>query len=65
MRTLDPDMFAWRVSPEGHYFVDLLLGNDSPRLMLDDGASAGDVTSEWISRLAEFAERRRPYLLYS
>jgi uncharacterized protein YbbC (DUF1343 family) len=65
MRTLDPDMFAWRVSPDGHYFVDLLLGNDSPRLMLDDGASAGDMISEWISRLDDFAERRRPYLLYS
>ena len=64
-RKLDPDAFAWRESDEGRYFVDLLLGNDSPRLMLDDGASAGDVTSTWTTELDAFAERRRPYLLYS
>ena len=65
LRRLDRAAFAWRVSDQGRYFVDLLLGSDRPRRILDDGASAGDVTADWTTESAEFAERRRAFLLYS
>jgi uncharacterized protein YbbC (DUF1343 family) len=65
VRMLAPDKFEWRAASEGRFFVDLLLGSDQPRRMLDNGASARDVTADWGSQSATFSERRRPFLLYS
>lgn len=64
-RRIEPEQFSWRASPAGPFFVDLLLGSDQPRRMLDEGASAGDLVANWRSECADFAARRRPFLLYS
>ena len=65
IRSLDPQAFAWRQSSDGGYFVDLLLGSDQPRLMFDQGASADEIVAAWSDERDRFADRRKPYLLYS
>jgi uncharacterized protein YbbC (DUF1343 family) len=65
IRRLDAEAFAWRESREGRYFLDLLLGSERPRQLLDDGAGATAVMARWAEESALFAERRRPFLLYS
>jgi uncharacterized protein YbbC (DUF1343 family) len=64
LRELDGDAFAWREGREGRYSIDLLLGSDGPRRMLDDGATVAQVTAGWEDEARTFEERRRPYLLY-
>ena len=64
----DPDPakgFAWRSgdSYPGRW-IDLLTGSDRFRVMLDGGASAGQIVAAWQPELADFDRRRRPYLLY-
>ncbi|MGB3330248.1 MAG: DUF1343 domain-containing protein [Thermomicrobiales bacterium] len=61
----DPE-FAW-VQPnhdERPFFIDLLLGSDHPRMLLDKGASPADVMASWPDEQAAFARRREPFLLY-
>ncbi|MGC4190105.1 MAG: DUF1343 domain-containing protein [Thermomicrobiales bacterium] len=63
----DPD-FAW-VQPDhddAHrpFFIDLLLGSDRPRTLLEAGASPTDVTATWEDEQAAFMKRRAPFLLY-
>ena len=65
IRSLDPQAFAWRQSSDGGYFVDLLVGSDQPRLMFDQGASADAIVAAWSNESDRFADRRKPYLLYS
>lgn len=65
LRRHDPK-FAW-VQPnhdERPFFIDLLLGSDRPRLMLDQGASPDEVMAGWADDQAAFAARRAPFLLY-
>ncbi len=64
LRELDPDAFAWRKGREGKYSLDLLLGSDRPRRMLDAGDSVVQITAGWEEDASKFEERRRPYLLY-
>ncbi len=65
LRRLGPDEFAWRQGAEGRYFVDLLLGSDRPRRMLDEGASPVEVMAGWAEDAAAFGERRGRFLLYA
>ena len=61
----DPE-FAW-VQPnhdERPFFIDLLLGSDRPRLLLDEGASPDEVMAGWQDDQRAFARRREPFLLY-
>jgi uncharacterized protein YbbC (DUF1343 family) len=64
IRTLDPEAFAWRSFEEGRYFVDLLLGSDQPRRLLNEGAGATEVMAGWDDQSAAFAGRRQTFLLY-
>ena len=65
IRALAPKVFAWRESPEGRFFVDLLLGSGQPRRLLDGGSGPDEVMAGWAEERVRFAERRRPFLLYS
>ncbi|MDQ3613713.1 MAG: DUF1343 domain-containing protein, partial [Chloroflexota bacterium] len=65
LRALDPGSFAWRQGREGQYSIDLLLGTDQPRRMLDDGNDVAQVMTGWDAEVQSFEERRRPYLLYT
>lgn len=65
MRRHDP-AFAW-VQPnhaDRPFFIDLLLGSDGPRLMLDEGATPDEAMTSWPAEQASFCERRAPYLRY-
>jgi uncharacterized protein YbbC (DUF1343 family) len=64
VRALSVDEFGWRERSEGGFFIDLLLGNDQPRQLLDEGASAADVMANWKKERALFAARREPFLMY-
>ena len=58
--------FAW-VQPnhdDRPFFIDLLLGSDRPRTMLDAGASPDEVMAGWADDQRAFAARRAPFLLY-
>jgi uncharacterized protein YbbC (DUF1343 family) len=65
IRSADPGAFAWRQDAEGSFFLDKLLGGDGPRRLLDAGAGADEVLASFRDDAAAFAERRRPFLLYS
>jgi uncharacterized protein YbbC (DUF1343 family) len=65
IRALDPETFAWRSFEEGRYFVDLLLGSDEPRRLLDERAGAAEVMASWKAESEAFAGQRQPFLLYT
>jgi uncharacterized protein YbbC (DUF1343 family) len=54
--------FDWR--GDGGRWIDLLTGSDRFRTMLEADASAEEIVAAWQTELAEFDERRGPYLLY-
>ena len=64
LRKLYPDSFAWQQGQDNRHFVDLLLGGDEIRRAFDTGAEVADVMSGLPEQLAEFQERRRPFLMY-
>ena len=64
LRDMDPDAFGWRTGRDGNHALDLLLGSDRPRRMLDAGDSVEQITAGWEGEARAFEDRRRPYLLY-
>ena len=64
MRQLAPDRFAWLQGADGRFFIDLLLGSDTPRRALDHGIAVEQVIQQWDADARAFAERSQPYLLY-
>ena len=66
IKEMHPDDFGWRPPfVEGdHPPFDKLIGSDRPRKMLDSGATVEDIMQEWHASIAEFHERRQPYLIY-
>ncbi len=64
LRDMVPGAFAWRTGRDGNYALDLLLGSDRPRRMLDAGDSVEQITAGWEEEARAFEDRRRPYLLY-
>lgn len=65
LRMIDQAAFAWRRGPERPLFIDLLLGDDRPRLALDAGADPAEVLAGWDAEADAFATRRAPFLLYN
>jgi uncharacterized protein YbbC (DUF1343 family) len=66
IRRMYPDHFAWLppysagVEPSIQHF-DRLIGTTAVRDQIGAGVSSGDIVAGWIH---DFAEQRRPYLLY-
>ncbi len=64
LRGLNLDAFAWRGSSEGEYALDLLLGSNAPRRLLDAGESVAQITAGWEKDALAFEDRRQAFLLY-
>ncbi len=64
LRALDPAHFAWIEGAGGHFFIDRLLGDDTPRHALDAGEPVTEITQAWPAEIDAFAVRRQPFLLY-
>jgi uncharacterized protein YbbC (DUF1343 family) len=56
--------FAWQQNEDGRFFVELLLGSDQPRRMLDQGATAAEIVAAWDEQRRAFAHRSSGYVLY-
>jgi uncharacterized protein YbbC (DUF1343 family) len=57
--------FDWRAGdPADKRWIDKLTGSTRVRDQIEDGASVDTITGAWRRELAEFVDRRRPYLLY-
>lgn len=63
--TLQSEGFAWRQLQSGEHVIDMLAGTDTLRSRLDAGTNPSEIIAVWQRDAAEFAVRRRPYLLYS
>lgn len=67
-REMSGGRFAWRTEPyefvSDPIAVDLLFGSGRERLGLEAGAPWRDLAATWVPEEKDFAERRRPYLLY-
>lgn len=63
-QTYHPDLSFFGKGSNGRYFVDLLFGTDSVRLMIEEGKSAAEIKDSWQEELDSFREQRRPYLIY-
>jgi uncharacterized protein YbbC (DUF1343 family) len=59
IRHLYPDQFDWHGA-----FFDKLIGKPEPRSQIDAGIAIDDMIAGWATTVRDFAERRRPYLLY-
>jgi uncharacterized protein YbbC (DUF1343 family) len=67
-RAQDPEQFAWRTEPyefvREPIAIDLLYGSSREREAIEAGVPVEDIAASWRANEAEFAERRRPFLLY-
>jgi uncharacterized protein YbbC (DUF1343 family) len=61
---LYPDRATWVRDPSGHYFIDLLLGTNTPRQAIERGESIDALVAGWSSETAAFRAARGPTLLY-
>ena len=65
---LYPKQFAWRQPPYEYEYVklpiDILLGTDSIRKMLEEGSDLSSIEAGWQAGLREFLGKRSRYLLY-
>ena len=59
-----PNHFEF-LETDGTPFIDLLTGTDSLRLALMDRHPPSEILQGWRGELAEFARRRRPFLIYT
>jgi uncharacterized protein YbbC (DUF1343 family) len=65
---LYPDEFLWKVPPYEYVFdknpFDVISGTNKIREAIEGGADLAGITDGWKAGLAEFKEKRAPYLLY-
>lgn len=63
-----PDHFQWRQNAYEYEFdknpFDVVSGTDKIRKAIESGASLKDIEASWAAGLKDFAEARKPYLLY-
>ena len=62
------DEFTWRKPPYEYDFenfpIDLILGDASIRLALEEGKESEELIADYIQELEGFLEFRKPYLIY-
>jgi uncharacterized protein YbbC (DUF1343 family) len=65
---LYPDDFQWQEPPYEYVYdrlpFDVIAGTAKLREQIEDGVSIEEIAKSWEAGEQEFAERRRPYLLY-
>jgi uncharacterized protein YbbC (DUF1343 family) len=68
VRDLYPDDFRWKESPYEYVFdrlpFDVIAGSARLREQIEGGAGVDEIAEGWRAGVAEFAERRKAYLLY-
>ncbi len=66
IRSLYPDSFRWLPSSveQGIFHFDRLIGTDDIRLGIDAGKAVADLIGGWQAEGDDFAEARKPFLLY-
>ena len=62
------DKFEWKRDPYEYVFdinpFDVVCGTDKVRMAIETGVSLSKIEDSWAKGLKEFAEVRRPFLLY-
>lgn len=65
---LYPNEFLWKVPPYEYVFdknpFDVISGTNQIREAIEGGADLASITGGWKAGVAEFEEKRAPYLLY-
>jgi uncharacterized protein YbbC (DUF1343 family) len=65
---LAPDRFQWRDPPYEYEHdkmpIDILAGSPALRQQIEQQVPLADIAASWRSGETDFAEARRPYLLY-
>lgn len=68
MRDLYPEGFKWQTPPYEYVYdrlpFDVIAGTTKLREQIEGGASLADIAASWQAGEKDFAERRKPYLLY-
>ena len=68
MHDLWPEGFKWQTPPYEYVYdrlpFDVIAGTTKLREQIEGGASLADIVASWQAGEKDFAERRRPYLLY-
>ncbi|MEK7830122.1 MAG: DUF1343 domain-containing protein, partial [Acidobacteriota bacterium] len=68
MHDLYPDGFKWQTPPYEYVYdrmpFDVIAGTTKLREQIEGGVSLEDIAASWQAGEKDFAERRRPYLLY-
>mgnify|MGYP000013442573 CR=1 FL=1 len=68
MHDLYSDGFKWQMPPYEYVYdrmpFDVIAGTTTLREQIESGASLADIAASWQAGEKDFAERRRPYLLY-
>ena len=68
MHDLYSDGFKWQMPPYEYVYdrmpFDVIAGTTRLREQIEGGASLEDIAGSWQGGENDFAERRRPYLLY-
>ncbi len=61
----DPSVsFFGKPDQKGRYWIDLLMGTDEVRKMIEAGKSAQEIKDSWKDETEAFLKQREPYLLY-
>lgn len=68
MRDLYPQDFKWQMPPYEYVYdrlpFDVIAGTTTLREQIEGGATIEDIAASWQAGEKDFAERRKPYLLY-
>lgn len=68
MHDLYSDGFKWQMPPYEYVYdrmpFDVIAGTTTLREQIEGGASLADIAASWQAGEKDFAERRKPYLLY-
>ncbi|HYE73911.1 MAG TPA: DUF1343 domain-containing protein [Blastocatellia bacterium] len=68
VRDLYPQDFAWKEPPYEYVFdrlpFDVISGTQEIRLQIESGLRIDEIAASWRAGESDFAERRKPYLLY-
>jgi uncharacterized protein YbbC (DUF1343 family) len=63
-----PDQFEWRQNAYEYVFdknpMDIVCGTDKIRKAIESGVSIQELEASWATGLKDFADARKPYLLY-
>lgn len=64
-KELNTDKSFWgKTYADGKYWIDYLFGTNKVRLAIEEGQTSAQIKESFAEDIAEFKEKRKPYLLY-